>query len=111
MSVGVVLVDESGHLHPRIVGVVINRMVPTLMVEIVVDLLSQGPHHGIGPEPGHPVTGKGLKGGIVGGESGLHVAGEEEFCVGMRQPLLRNVLVIFVGQLESRYVVSIHMAV
>ena len=111
MAVSVVLVEITGHLDPGVVGEVIDFLVPALVVEIVVYLLGERPHHREGPKTGHPITREVLQGLVVCRESLPHRAGEEELGVGVDQPRLRYMLIIPVGQAETRDILRVHPTV
>ena len=56
MGIGIYRMDIRRNLHPRVIAIVVETAA-ALGIEIVVNLLGQGPEHRIGSETGHPIAG------------------------------------------------------
>ena len=67
MGIGIRRMDIRRNLHPGVIAIVVETAA-ALGIEVIVDLLGQGPEHRISPETGHPIAGKGLQGLVVGSQ-------------------------------------------
>ena len=112
MAVGVRAVNALRHGDPRVVGgaVEVVRAV-SLVVEVVVRLLRERPHHGVRAEARHPVARESVKRGGVVGELPVHRRGEEELGVCMYETLVGEIPVVAVGKTETRNVGRVYPAV
>ena len=110
MGIGIRRMDIRRNLHPRVIAVVVEAAA-ALGIEVIVNLLGQGPEYRISPEAGHPIAGYSLQGLVVGSQFLGQIRREKELRIRMHQTGIGDKLIIGIGLPESGDVFRIHASV